>query len=366
MKILTCLRGAIDGDPHYWCRLQVSVESSYPSARVGHSLIYDSEENCVFCIGGANPDGLCQNLFRFDLNSLVWKEMPSGGFDFRYEQSAFIAKAGDCIHPFVFGGADTSGNRNDLQMWCSSDKQWKSITPEGASPSPRTQHSCAVSNGLLYIFSGGAVGTEPVSDKSVFVFDPTKTSWTLMETTGSPPCPRQGHCMVGIGDKIFVHGGMNGEDFYDDMCVLDTKERHWVSVDPSGPKPSSRAAHGAAGVEENIYIFGGLGRGGALNDFFRFHTKLGFWQKIELDNDELPSPRLDFAICCVKLSVPCEIPSKHPSLNSISNSGKHRDEPSLCCGNDASEKLKTRTVILLHGGMDTCGNIFDDFYICFV
>lgn len=363
MQILTSLGTVTDSESHHWYHLKVSSESTCPSARVGHSLIYVSEENCVFCIGGANLDGVCQNLFRFNLNSLIWKQIPSDGFDFRYEQSTFVAKVGDSIRPFVFGGADTSGNRNDLQMWSSDNQHWKSIVPEGVAPSPRTQHSCAVSNGLLYVFSGGAVGTEPVSDRSVFVFDPAKTLWSCMETTGASPCPRQGHCMVTTDDKIYVHGGMNGEDFYDDMYVLDIKNRHWLSLDPSGPRPSSRAAHGAVGVEESIYIFGGLGCGGVLNDFFRFHTKLGYWQKIELGNDELPSPRLDFAVCCVKLGASCEIPSMCTSLNATSNSGTNKDEPSLCCGNERDEKQKTRHVILLHGGMDTCGNMFDDFYI---
>lgn len=45
--------------------------------------------------------------------------------------------------------------------------------------------------------------------------------WSQPETHGSPPSARHGHVMVATGTKLFVHGGLSGDKFFDDLHCID-------------------------------------------------------------------------------------------------------------------------------------------------
>ena len=44
--------------------------------------------------------------------------------------------------------------------------------------------------------------------------------WTTPPITGTPPKTRQGHISAVVGDKLFVHGGVFGQDVLNDVHVL--------------------------------------------------------------------------------------------------------------------------------------------------
>lgn len=45
--------------------------------------------------------------------------------------------------------------------------------------------------------------------------------WTTPSTSGTPPTSRQGHAVAVVGDRMFVHGGMSGQQIFNDIHVLD-------------------------------------------------------------------------------------------------------------------------------------------------
>ena len=44
--------------------------------------------------------------------------------------------------------------------------------------------------------------------------------WTTPSTSGTPPTPRQGHIAAVVGNRMFVHGGMSGQQISNDLHVL--------------------------------------------------------------------------------------------------------------------------------------------------
>lgn len=58
------------------------------------------------------------------------------------------------------------------------------------------------------------------SDVNEFTFLDTLT-WSQPETLGKPPSPRHGHVMVAAGTKLFIHGGLAADTFYDDLHCID-------------------------------------------------------------------------------------------------------------------------------------------------
>lgn len=197
-----------------------------PCARVGHSCLYlppagDAKRGKVFIVGGADPNRSFSDVHTMDLGTHQWDSATSEGLLPRYEHASFIPS---CIpHSiWVFGGADPSGNRNCLQVLNPETRTW--TTPEVTTPppSPRTFHtsSAAIGN-QLYVFGGGERGAQPVQDVKLHVFDANTLTWSQPETLGKPPSPRHGHVMVAAGTKLFIHGGLAGDKFYDDLHCID-------------------------------------------------------------------------------------------------------------------------------------------------
>lgn len=62
------------------------------------------------------------------------------------------------------------------------------------------------------------------SDITEFTLPDTLT-WSQPETLGTPPSPRHGHVMVAAGTKLFIHGGLAGDRFYDDLHCIDISKQ---------------------------------------------------------------------------------------------------------------------------------------------
>lgn len=50
------------------------------------------------------------------------------------------------------------------------------------------------------------------------------STWSQPETQGRKPAARHGHVIAAVGSKIYIHGGMAGEKFYNDLYSLDSSK----------------------------------------------------------------------------------------------------------------------------------------------
>lgn len=393
-----------------------------PAMRVGHTCTYMSNLDSngkLYFIGGASPSGAFAEVYVFDLDAHVWDFIECSGLKARYEHSAFVPAS----HPgkiYLFGGADQFGSFNDIQVFDTADDSCRSVVCDGVPPSPRTFHNGACVGDRLIVYSGGETGVNPVGDRQVHVFDALSNAWSTIHTTGNPPKPRLGHLMIAVGDKVFLHGGMAGMSFYDDLHVLDLTKNSWAAVRQKKDRPPPRTGHGGFTSGSDICIFGGMNHNGALDDMYRFDTVAMSWSTVAIEGST-PSNRLDFASCVIHLKVPGP---KTTTTTTTSDDGKccstkkpnnsdikeqeHDDDPdhpgsstgvdigeseenlvevssllpdcrppdgSGLCGPLAECSLETAsrskdetpqtTVVmgLVHGGTDTEGEIFDDAFV---
>lgn len=65
-----------------------------------------------------------------------------------------------------------------------------------------------------------------VPNAHVFLFLATLT-WSQPDTHGDPPSPRHGHTMVAVGTKLYIHGGLAGDVFYNDLFCIDISKCGW-------------------------------------------------------------------------------------------------------------------------------------------
>ena len=73
------------------------------------------------------------------------------------------------------------------------------------------------------------------------------------------PCARFGHTATLInGTKMFIFGGWNGKDYYNDLFILDLEIMAWTKPMVSGPEPSPRQGHSAILIGSNLIVHGGF------------------------------------------------------------------------------------------------------------
>lgn len=261
-------------NPGWWYVLTTTGDC--PSMRVGHTCTYmrgqrDDDAGRVYVIGGANPSGPFCETYILDLNTRTWDVVESVGLRPRYEHAAFAPPS--CAHKiYVFGGANQAGNLNDIQVLDTISNTWSTVAVTGSLPAPRTHHTTATVGDKLIVYSGGHQGADPVGDRQVHCFDAIKEQWSVLTLRGESPKPRHGHVMVSVGSRVFLHGGMAGSTFYDDLHILDLEKNAWINVKKKKMFPSARAAHGAVCSGTNIFIFGGMNRDGALDDLYKLDT----------------------------------------------------------------------------------------------
>jgi len=115
-----------------------------------------------------------------------------------------------------------------------------------------------------------------VGDRQTYTFDASSHTWaTLNALQGDTPKPRLGHLMVAVGKRMFLHGGMSGSTFYDDLHILDLSRGAcgaWVSLRQKKGQPSARAGHGGFVSGTDVYVYGGMNRDGALDDLYKLDT----------------------------------------------------------------------------------------------
>ena len=253
----------------------ISAIGESPSVRVGHTCSYipgpEGTDGKIYVIGGANPSGPFQETYVLDLSTFTWDTLDSTVFKARYEHSAFTPKS-QPNKIYVFGGADQGGNHNDIQVLDTSTKTWSTVTTNGTPPSARTYHLTVCVEDRFIVYSGGHQASDPVGDRQVHCFDTLTSTWSTLNVRGDPPKPRHGHTGSVVGHKIYFHGGMSGQAFYDDLHVLDLDTVTWKAIKQKKVHPSPRAAHASCTLGTDIYVFGGMNRDGALDDMWKFDT----------------------------------------------------------------------------------------------
>ncbi|KAI8512415.1 hypothetical protein Bbelb_090540 [Branchiostoma belcheri] len=304
--------------------------------------------------GGANPSGPFADTFVLNLNTYTWEKPDWAGLTARYEHTCFTPES-QPHKVFVFGGAEQGCNLNNVQVLDTETGAWTTADVQGTPPSPRTCHYTAHRGDRLYVWGGGKTGAEPVEDRKLHVFDAATLTWSQPQLEGKPPKPRHGHVMVVVGNKLYVHGGMSGVTFYDDLYVLNLDTKKWKRLKPKGPVPSARAAHTAVVQGSQVYMFGGMNQEGALDTMHVLNTENLTWRELKPEGPP-PGPRLDHAVCIIHLpdaspltdgkgtEEPNTSTEHQAGSTSLTGSGKGNEEVSADMKNQQSGSNRTESM----------------------
>ena len=127
--------------------------------------------------------------------------------------------------------------------------------PHGQIPPARTNHTMITWGDKLYLF-GGTDGVQWFND--VWAYSPHTNSWTQLECIGYIPSPREGHAAALVGDVMYIFGGRN-EDGNDlgDLAAFRITSRRWYTFQNMGPSPSPRSGHSMTTLGKQIVVLAG-------------------------------------------------------------------------------------------------------------
>lgn len=127
--------------------------------------------------------------------------------------------------------------------------------PHGQIPPARTNHTMVTWGDKLFLF-GGTDGVNWFND--VWSYSPQTNSWTQLECIGYIPSPREGHAAALVGDVMYIFGGRTEEGTdLGDLAAFRISSRRWYTFQNMGPSPSPRSGHSMTTVGKQIVVLAG-------------------------------------------------------------------------------------------------------------
>lgn len=214
---------------------------------------------------------------------------------------------------FIVYGGDTKIEDTDvldetLYLLNTSTRHWSRALPAGPRPSGRYGHSLNILGSKIYIF-GGQVEGYFMNDLAAFDLNQLQMAnnrWEiLLQSDASPsiPAARTNHTVITYNDKMYLFGGTNGFEWFNDVWCYDPATNKWSQLDCIGYIPSRREGHAAALVDDVMYIFGGRTEEGTdLGDLAAFRISLRRWYTFQ-NMGPSPSPRSGHSMTTVGKSI---------------------------------------------------------------
>ena len=156
---------------------------------------------------------------------------------------------------------------------------WAQPQRFGIAPSPRNGHTMVMIGMHLYIFGGG---DETNSFNDTHRLHVGTMTWDKPVVHGTLPSPRSRHSATAVGNNMVVFGGVGGGN---ELHILETDTLTWYVPRVGGEPPLPRFGHTSTLVESNtdmsrrLYIFGGHDGRRSLSDLHLFDTESMSWSK---------------------------------------------------------------------------------------
>jgi N-acetylneuraminic acid mutarotase len=110
-----------------------------------------------------------------------------------------------CVLCCVYCRYDGSNRVNDFYEFDIASRRWSLVQSTGTPPSPRDRHTGVVHSTNFYVFAGFD-GAQRVNDFFCFSFVTNK--WSPVQVlSGVAPSPRHSHASVVFGNSMFVFAG---------------------------------------------------------------------------------------------------------------------------------------------------------------
>ncbi|XP_029025733.1 rab9 effector protein with kelch motifs isoform X2 [Betta splendens] len=239
-----------------------------PSAREGHTLCVVKGKLYLFGgVSGSDATECLPGVYSFDIVSLSWDCLPVGGVVLRAIRYSSVA-VGDNI--YVYGGLVGGSPTDDLMVFNTVSLTWTPVKSSGSSPPALCDQTSALVGDK--VFMCGGYGEAGDFCKDLYVLSTENLVWHKWEVKGESPAACSRHSLTAHHDKdIYLFGGQSSNE---DGTVTSSHEIHKLSIAKMkwkvplyvGIPPARRHGHTAFILHSHLYVFGGRNEEQEFND----------------------------------------------------------------------------------------------------
>eukprot|EP01105_Mastigella_eilhardi_P014054 TRINITY_DN3197_c0_g1_i2.p1 TRINITY_DN3197_c0_g1~~TRINITY_DN3197_c0_g1_i2.p1 ORF type:complete len:1293 (-),score=420.04 TRINITY_DN3197_c0_g1_i2:43-3582(-) len=181
---------------------------------------------------------------------------------------------------YVFGGLTAKGIITDTYCFANVRRTWTWTQCQTGPvvPPARFAHTCCAAGQHIYLF-GGRNQSQLFND--LWCFDTSNTKWSQVNVSSGIPPPTFDHACCLAGGNIIVWGGETSHGPSTDVYALDVQSRTWcnVTVSKRADIPAGRVGHTLTEVNHKLYLLGGNAKQGFVAQSAPYFLPIG---KLEL------------------------------------------------------------------------------------
>lgn len=245
-----------------------------PSGRWGHDMCLIDKRKAILIGGQGNKQQMAKDsVWTLNLSQGCpsWHEESciGGGADRRIGHTVTYNPEKKVL--YVYGGSKTKRWFSDVNILDLKTNTWSAVKAVGNAPT-RAYHSCNLFCGELLVFGGVFPNPDPEPDgcsNELYIFNTVSNNWYKPITRGTPPKPKSGHSASLLDDRLVIFGGWDFPQCYNDVSIIDLAMMEFSSPILSGTLPSPRSWHASAVLpQQRIFIHGGYDGEQILTDSF--------------------------------------------------------------------------------------------------
>jgi uncharacterized protein (TIGR03437 family) len=257
-------------DRRQW--VQVQVTGTIPSARFGHTLLFDPVRRRLILFGG-QAGIFFSDTWAFDITAGIWRQLSpdDAGPSRRYGHSAIYETARDRI--VISHGFTDAGRFDDTWAFDLRTNSWSNLSPAANRPLRRCLHHASYdpASGRMYLYGGCASGFGPCPLGDLWAFDFNRNQWTEITSSVIPPArDHYGMTFDEARRRLVIFGGAGVAGLLNDSWEYDPSSASWRQSSVSGDLPSPRQRHETAYVPDRgaAVFFGGTTGTGPTNELW--------------------------------------------------------------------------------------------------
>ncbi|CAM9580719.1 unnamed protein product [Lampetra planeri] len=266
-----------------------SASPALPSARWGHSLCLIDPQTVILIGGQGHRMTFCKDpIWKLHIENNSWlpAETVATGKTPECRIGHTATFDSEMRRIYVFGGSKNGKWFSDMHILDMATWKWQLVEAKGKVP-PLAYHSSTLFRHELFVFGGVFPLPNPQPDgcsNQLYIFNPQHSIWYQPIVVGDLPCPRSGHSMILLKNKLVIFGGWDAPVCFSDLHVLDLGFMEYAPVQVQGAVPSPRCWHASAPVSDNrMIIHGGYNGQRALTDTHIFNVDTSEWTQLMSD-----------------------------------------------------------------------------------
>ncbi len=298
---LACVVASLVPGPSNAARwFPLSPGGGLPSARVQHAAAYDPVRDRLLVLGGNANGALVNDTWALSLaGAPAWSMVATAGTppSARRGHSAIYDPTRDRL--IVFGGHDGAYKNDTWQLALGSNPPtWSPLTPGGAPPPIGLYGHVAVYDPVrnqMVVF-GGDYGGPSERDDAWALSLGEAPAWSQFVPETKPP---RRALFAGVydpvGDRMVIWGGRSGSRTHiNDTWALSLGSGEWAELSPAGVTPDGRESPAGVydPVERQMVLFGGWNNSGNQSDLRGLRlTGQPTWTPIPTTGNVAPTAR---------------------------------------------------------------------------